>query len=97
MILRQKKLTLVVSEAPGKCSLLKLGRNFEQSGKIRELFQTNVTYYFSYIKINCLLFDQMDQVFSLKKLEILGNGGENAENSWNFVRKSGNHVRPSNQ
>ena len=78
--------------------------NFEQTGKVRENhtrywknireFQKNVMLFLVILKMNCVLFAKMDQVFSLKN-KTLKNTGKNGKRYWKSqgflsVWKSGN-------
>ena len=77
--------------------------NFEQTGKSGKItqntgklgeFEINIIDILSDIKMNCVLFAKMDQVFSLKKLSIK-KILENGKKYWKSqgilsVRKSGN-------
>ena len=67
--------------------LEKSGKITQNTGKLRE-FEINIIDILSDIKMNCVLFVKMDQVFSLKKLsikKILENGKKILEKSGNFV------------
>ena len=75
--------------------LEKSGKITQNTGKLRE-FEINIIDILSAIKMNCVLFVKMGQVFILKKLSIK-KILENAKKYWKSqgilsVRKSGNPV-----
>ena len=78
----------------------------EKSGEIKQntekirIFQINVICYFTDIYMNCVLFGEMDKVFSLQKKTKFKKYWENGKKYWKSqrilsVRKSENHVQKS--